>query len=203
MISPKKIAKIEARAKGGDAGAIYDLAQRSLSGDSFPKDAKRARDLITRAAEADYAKAVFLLGVWAQTGEHGAEDPTKAAAYYKRAGELGHGRAWLNLGILQQVGLGLDADLNAAAESYKKGAGCGAGQAAANLGNLYETGMLNKGEPNFEDAAHWYRRAIQLGYAEARASLDALHEAAGIPALMTDTPRAKSSSLWKRLLGLK
>lgn len=203
MISPKNIAKIEARAQEGDVEAMYDLAQRALSGDGVPQDRERARALIAKAAAADYAKAVFLMGVWEQTGEYGAENPEQAITLYRRGGELGHGRSWLNLGILLQVGLGTDADTSAAADAYEKGAQCGAGQAAANLGNLHETGVLNAGEPDFKAAEKWYHKAIQLGYAEARTSLDALYAATGIPAVMTDTPRAKSGSLWKRLLGLR
>ena len=87
--------------------------------------------------------------------------------------------------------------------SWRKGADAGSGHAAANLGNLYETGALNNGEPEYERAADCYKTAIRLGYAEARGALDNLHAATGVPAVMTDVPRAKSGVLWKRLLGLR
>jgi len=203
MTNRKQIAALEARAEAGDRESQYDIAQRSLSGDGVLLDRQRARKLMNQAAANRHPDANYILGIWAQTGEFESENYEVAARYYETAAELGHAKSMLNLGILYQVGVGRPLDVEAARDMYVRATEAGSGHAAANLGKLYAAGALTDGDSDLGSAIEWYRKAIRLGYAEARTDLEQAQTALGIPASMIGGARTKSTSLWKRLLGIR
>ena len=110
-----------------------------------------------------------------------------ASEWYRKAAEQGHADAQYALGEAYKYGHGVEEDREQAAHWYQKAADQGHEEAQASLpvaprlpkrepeageyeymwGHLYEDG-IGAVEQDFEQAAHWFRRAAELGMADAQ-----------------------------------
>jgi len=116
-------------------------------------------ELQARADQGDVEALVILADAAHASGE------MRAAAYwYRRAAEQGHIRAQVNLGFLTAGGLGVDRDEAEAIQWYLSAAEQGSRDALNNLGMLYHA------SGRFTEAVDFFRRAGDLGHADALAA---------------------------------
>lgn len=81
-----------------------------------------------------------------------------------------------------RLGRAMPIDMKAALELYIEAAELGTGRAAFNAALIFDKGSQGEDStPDYEQAAHFYRIAADLGYLPARTNLGILHAAALIP----------------------
>jgi len=127
-----------------------------------------------RAAEQNYAKAQYMLGVCYEEGIGVDKDEALAADWYRKAvenlckaAEYGNVQVQYMLGICYDDGKGVATDEKLAAEWYRKAAEQGDANAQFVLGVCYEYGSITINR-NQTFAAEWYRKAARQGHADAQ-----------------------------------
>ena len=108
------VAKLRARAKGGDREAWFELGVEYLTGQRVPKDMAAAADAFTRGAERGSVECQFNLGVCFQHGDGRARDAAKALHWFSQAANGGHGGGLFQLAMAYRTGSGVPQDLVAA-----------------------------------------------------------------------------------------
>ncbi|EJK59052.1 hypothetical protein THAOC_20775 [Thalassiosira oceanica] len=97
------LAMVQARVAKKDPEAINDLGLDYCYGThGLQKDASKAFELWTEAAELGSIDALFHLGVAYYNGEGVQQDMAKAAEFYTKAAMQGHVQARHNLGIVEK-----------------------------------------------------------------------------------------------------
>lgn len=150
----------------GDPIGKYLLAECFLYGKGVPQNQEQAVTLLEEAIELDNpARAMDLLATCYHKGWGVAEDFEKAVQLYRDACGHGFQNACANLAVLIMRGDGTPADPTAAVALLKDGVDAGNPRsmyfyAAALLG-----GMGVEADP--AAAQRWFRRAAELGHAEA------------------------------------
>jgi len=150
----------------GSLGLALSLAGRGLDADR-PKIAQELR----RAADGDLPTAIYLLAILTENGQGVARDPEAAAGLYETAAEKGITAAQLRLG--QAL---LDGELGthdpAVGEAWvRRAALAGNADAAFLLGDR----IVRGGDPNFAEAAAWFRQAADGGQQAAARALASLY----------------------------
>jgi len=109
----------------GDGRSMYAIGNLSGTGESgVAKDLPRALELISKAAQSNYAPAMTRLAVLYYKGDMGlARDLAEGVKWYRRAAELGESMAMVNLGYAYEQGQGgLARDDATALDWYRKAA---------------------------------------------------------------------------------
>ena len=139
----------KSRADGGDASAQYNLGLLYHHGLGVERQLGEAAKWYARAAEngdADAQKAIgdlYVKGVW------GKKDYAKAATWYRMAAEQGHGEAKEAL-----------RDLATKRRTKPRQA------APSHAPTEYKKGLAAYMRRDYTEAAKWYRKAAQQGYAK-------------------------------------
>lgn len=94
------------RAQHGSPEAMVEWAMRLKLGKGVPRDRTEAVNWLKRAADLDYAEALFQLGRCAETGSGLLQDDEVACEYYHRAAMLGLAEAQYAYAVCLQGGLG-------------------------------------------------------------------------------------------------
>ena len=99
----ESLAMLQARVAKKDPEAIYHLGGKYLQGGlGLQKDARKAVELWTEAAELGSIEALNNLGVLYYTGEGVQQDMAKAADFYEKAAMQGHVKSRHSLGIVEE-----------------------------------------------------------------------------------------------------
>ncbi|MFZ4875577.1 tetratricopeptide repeat protein [Janthinobacterium sp. Mn2066] len=129
-----------AAARQGVPRAQAILAQRMLTGEGLPADAKQAVYWFRQAAARDDVEAVNMLGRCLENGWGVPADAQLAVYWYRQAATLGLDWGRYNLANLLMSGKGIDADRAAALALYRQAAAQGHAKSINILGRFYEEG---------------------------------------------------------------
>lgn len=130
-----KVAEIKQAAANGDVDAMTNLGLMQLSGGTgIPKDAKAGMDLLTKAAEKDYGRAQYMLGLVYGSDMFGSADKEKAKYWLGKAAAKGNKKAAAVLRTLDK------APPPESLETVKKKAEAGDAEAEYILGSRYAQG---------------------------------------------------------------
>jgi uncharacterized protein len=172
-----RLLNVRQLAAEGDADAQYDLGRAYYEGDGVPKDYAEALRWFRKAADQLHLDANSDLGRMYETGEGGSTDRAEAVRYYFRAADIALdyfeklGRQMLPDGDPRQ---GWDAEL--VLDAVGAGAEHGHAEAQDFLGYIHASGGLHWIPQNYAEAARWWRKAAEQGYAEAQFRLGLVAE---------------------------
>ena len=152
------VSELTEAAATGDASAQVELGYRYANGDGIPKDDNRAYSLFRTAAERNHPIALFALGTAHSNGVGVPKDDAPAIAIWESAARQGYANAqyWLGFMIANGRG-GVEANWCAALSLFEAAAKGGVPDAAFMIGTAFHLGKM--GEPNYAEAAKWYRFA--------------------------------------------
>jgi TPR repeat protein len=139
--SPEQIARLRAKADGGDAASQCQLGRIYAKGEGLPQSYVEAGKWYQRAAEQGNADGQTALGELCEAGQGVPRDPAQAAKWYHLAAEQGHVGAEYSLGALYEFGRGVPRDQVQAARWYREAAEQGDSLAQFNLGQRYDLGI--------------------------------------------------------------
>jgi TPR repeat protein len=136
-------------ASQGHLAATYWLGVMYENGGGVEKDFKRAKGLITEAADRGFAEAQYKLAMWTLGGkekqEEGQEAPNKGIGYVldllNAASDQGHVNSKFQLGMAYLTGATGDVDAVKAEKFLKEAADLGCGSAQYNLAEMYWKGL--------------------------------------------------------------
>jgi uncharacterized caspase-like protein len=161
-LAPEQEAQLAALAEQGDTRSMLGLAYINMNPNAGRFDMGRAVDLLTQAAEAGSAEAMFELARVYEQGLGVAPDPARALELYRASAEQEYARAVNDLGFLYyQGGLGLAADPEQALALFAQAAELRHPQALFNYAALIDDGMVAGKGPR--DAAAFLYRALRTG----------------------------------------
>lgn len=141
-----------------------------------PEEEDRLVGLRFRAERGDAAACRELFPIY-DTGKDGdgrrahvLKDHAEAVRLYTPCAEAGDTEAENAIGYMYVMGKGIQKDLDKAVRYLTDAYEHGCAQAAHRLAVMYDTGQCNV-DPNLDAAAMWYRRAADIGYADAQYAL--------------------------------
>ena len=91
---------IKALADGGHAEAEYKLGVMYITGNSVPKDRKKAIDSFMKSASAGYTKAQYVMGKLYKDGTYIQRSEQKAVLWFSKAAAKGHTKSQYELAVL-------------------------------------------------------------------------------------------------------
>ena len=147
--------------------ALVALSHHML--ETEPPETAAAVDLLTRAANLDFARAQQSLASLYERGVHGAPQPNLAIQWYRLAARQGLPEAQYSLARLSAADTGNRASLEQALTWYRQASAAGLAEADNNLAHMYEQGLGVARDP--ERAVALYRRAADKGLAVAQNNL--------------------------------
>ena len=150
----------------GDAFAEYRLGRLHLSGQGAPRNQQRAEELFRKAAAQGSPGALYELGIICLRKQ----SFEKAFRLLRKAAELGNAGAMKSLGDMYRDGRGVRRSAQNAMQCYRAAAARGNAGAASGIGDIY----FFSGK--YTEAAAWYCRAAERGYAEAQRKLGQMYE---------------------------
>jgi len=106
----KNLKQLEEFAAQGDPQACFELGDRLMTGDGFPMDLSRARQLFEKAAEGGVADGWFRLGKLYHDGLGVDRDYAKGFNYYVEAAKRGVPEAQHNVGAMLVSARGVKRD---------------------------------------------------------------------------------------------
>jgi len=195
-------------AERGHRGCMSSYGRMLLKGKRVPTNLGMAVRYLDAAAKLGDSSAAYALGMAYKSGKQLTADPKKAYEAFSALDKPGW-RANHELGLCLQNGTGVERDCLAAANRYRAcfedfGFAFGgvrivrdleeatkAGDAAAMtvLGNMHRDGWGKK-QKNPTKAMELYRKAADLGFAEARFAIASLYyDGAGVPKDMKEAAR--------------
>lgn len=157
----------EAGCAEGSLGLALLLAQRN--GD--PAEKARMMTELKSASESGLPTATYILAVVSEQGIGTPIDVEAAAKLYREAAEQGLPSAQFRLGTGLVEGRFGQTDEAEGVAWLRRGALGGIGEAASYLGDYFTKSQ----PPEFKEAALWYQRAIDAGYAAASRQLASLY----------------------------
>jgi localization factor PodJL len=136
---------------------------------------------LREAANAGDPGAETELGIRYLEGRTLPRDPKMAARWFEQAAVQGLPIAQYRLAALYEKGTGVTSDVPLARAWYLKAANAGNARAMHNLAVMYaEDG--GTGKPDYAEAAHWFRRAGELGVRDSQFNLGVLYgRGLGVP----------------------
>lgn len=150
---------IQASDEGSTTAQIM-VAMMYFMGKDVPKDAKKAIELLEKAAVRNPTAAVFLGETYAE-GKDVPQDYGIARHWYQQGADAGNPVAQQHLGVMYELGHGTVMDKQKAVEWYKKAAENGNADAQASLAFMYSKG---DGVPeSFDKSIEYARQAAMQG----------------------------------------
>ncbi len=128
-------------ALGGDALAVYEIANRLSEGKGVTRDAKLALRMFERAAAAGLVPAQFRVGNMYEKAMGTPRDVGLARSWYERAAEKGNAKAMHNLAVLYAEGASGRPDYAEAVNWFKKASELGVRDSQFNLAVLMARGL--------------------------------------------------------------
>ena len=158
-------------AQDGNAEAQYMLSTCFLNGYGVEKDKIEGIKWLRKAADQDFAKALFMLAVFYSQNDEDKAKPVaeKAVPGLKKAAEAGDAEAQLMLGSCYMDGYCVEKDKKEGVKWFRKAADQDLAQAQLMLGDCYLRG--NGVEKEKKEGVKWVRKAADHGLAEAQLML--------------------------------
>jgi len=162
------IAEFKPLIEEGYSPAQYQMALIHLNGWGVKKDAQKAFELLTLAADQHYPDALFSLAVMYEEGQITKRDVKKSFALMEKAANKKLASAQFNLGVMYAQGNGTSTNSTKAARWYEKAAKQNYALAQFNLALMYYEGKGVK--KDIEMSYIWNSIAEKSGYGPARKS---------------------------------
>lgn len=159
-------------ATAGDAPSATLLGLGMLRG-RLPGDTATATALLSKAAWAGDAEAMYAMALLHLAGQGVASNPTEAFRWCTKAAKAGLPEAKGLLAALSEEELPSADNLAKAMEFYREAATAGDAEAGFALGSLLSKGLA--GPPDFTEARKWYARAAKAGDARAQFNLGLMY----------------------------
>jgi TPR repeat protein len=170
---PQRAARFcRAAADAGDAASATLLGLGMLRG-RIPGDTAAGTALLSKAAWAGDAEAMYAMALLHLAGQGVASNPTEAFRWCNQAAAAGLPEAKGLLAALSEEELPSAANLAKAMEFYREAAQAGDTEAGFALGSLLSKGLA--GPPDFAEARQWYEKAAQAGDARAQFNLGLMY----------------------------
>jgi TPR repeat protein len=166
------VAKLEGRARNGDANAAYGLAMRYAQGRGVARDMSAAVPLFRQAQRAR-SEAAFWLGYLYETGQGVRQDLAQARQLFLDAAKRDDAPAQVSLATMMNSGLGGPVDSTEAFYWYLRAAHHGNARALYNVGSSYLIGRGTESDP--AQAVLWLRAAADAGQPNAMRTLADLY----------------------------
>lgn len=150
----------------GNVGALCDYGVYLMNGEGVEKDEAAAAECWKKAAEQDYAPALYKLGVCSLQGLCGLpKDESKAVGFFTKAAEQGDADSMLNLSVFYSNGMGVKADPRKSEAYLEMAAEAGQPVACCVIGAT----MTGKADPkDWERGAKLLEQAAEAGNTEAQ-----------------------------------
>ncbi|HTD65484.1 MAG TPA: tetratricopeptide repeat protein [Candidatus Limnocylindria bacterium] len=133
------------------------------------QDYGEAVKYLRKAAQANHARAQYILGLCCHEGTGTPSDNVEAVTWFTRAATQGHADGQHSLGFCYASGLGVRQDHAQSVGWYRKAAEQGNAQAQNNLAKCYQNGC---GVPqNYDEAVKWFLEAARQGNTESQYGL--------------------------------
>ena len=147
------------------------------------KDLHKAFDCYESAARCEIPEAQYHLACFYFNGTYVDKNYERALHWFWEAVKHNIKASSPYLGYLYEHGLGIDKNLKKAYHWYKKGANAGFEYCKKALDRLevcaedyYQNGMVQEDDGNFEEAEPWYRKAAEMGHADAACGLALIYD---------------------------
>ena len=177
------IEELRAKAEKGDAEAQFELGTNF-----WTTDEHEAVKWFTKAAEQNYKRAFFYLGVHFGIEERPIYDAKKSFEFYLRGAKLGDAECAFFTGQAYIFGIGTTTNTEEGLRWVRKSADQGCGLAPETLACWYYYG---RGIPkNLTNAIYWYEKAAEQGDESAQLKLGYIHE--------TETKNYGEAAKWYR-----
>jgi len=135
-VAAQDLAQLIELAEKGEATAQDKLGTMYASGDSVPKNFKRAAELFKKSADQGLASAQFHLGLAYRKGQGVQQSNEVAVSWFRKAAEAGYAKAQYSLGYMYANGVGVQKDLNEAVLWISKAADQGLPTAQSAIARL-------------------------------------------------------------------
>jgi hypothetical protein len=153
--------EVEAAVNSDDPETLHLEALKFLRGEGRRKDATKAFELWTKAAEKGHLEARWNLGLCFLDGVGVAKDGQRGFELIQKCADVGMPEAEFEMGYLLSNGIAVAKDPAQAVKWYLRAAEKGSARAYANLGYCYGEGL---GVPRSEfECTYWYRKAAERG----------------------------------------
>ncbi|MXQ11765.1 SEL1-like repeat protein [Microvirga makkahensis] len=162
---------------------------KMLLKDGDKASGERAAELLRRAAAMQNREAAYLLAGLLETGNSVPRDAAAARGLYQVALRLGHGPSGLSLARLESDAAKANVFASQGLRLLFQEARQGAADAAKTLADHYRSTGDNSSE-RLGVAFEWYRRASDLGDAEASLQLGRMRQDAGSPLYRIEEARS-------------
>lgn len=178
-------------ADAGDRNSLRPLAKIYATG----RDQVEAVKWYRKAAKFGDAEAMCQIGLHYDLGIGVEKDHGEAMKWYRKALDLGNPEGMICIGDVYDYGRGVKEDYAEAMKWYRKAADLGYARGMLKVGFLYNWGdgtrrsslgrsYVRRGRiewagevnANYAEAMKWYRKAAELGDAEAMAEIGSLYE---------------------------
>lgn len=164
------IAEFEPLVEEGFAPAQYQMGEVYLNGWGVSKDARKAFELFTLAADQNYPEALFQLSLMYSEGKMTKKDLTTAFKLMERAANKDLLTAQFNLGVMYANGEGIHKNEKKAVFWYEQAANQNYVLAQFNLALMYYEGKgVNR---DIEKSYFWNLMAAYSGYKDAVTSAE-------------------------------
>lgn len=190
------IAEFEPLVEEGYSPAQYHMGLIYLNGWGVRKDAQKAFDFFTLAAEQNNPDAQFELSLMYTSGDVVKKDPKMAFELTQKAADQNLASAIFNLGVMYANGEGTYKDNTKAARLYEQAAKLNYALAQFNLALMYFDG---KGiEKSIEQSYIWNTIASRNGYGPAEKSR--ILDERQLPTETIEKARDKANTLYNNLI---
>ncbi|MDR2302026.1 MAG: sel1 repeat family protein [Deltaproteobacteria bacterium] len=138
---PEAVKYFRLAAKGGDPGAIWNLARYLMDDPEGPRDDAQAMEVLSLGCDQGYPFILNQVGYFYQHGIHVGQNLEKALELYRRAAEMGYPQAQFNLGSMYCYGHGVEQNEFEAFGWIEKAAGADFDEAIRALGEFLVLGV--------------------------------------------------------------
>ena len=158
-----------AKARSGDAEAMFVVADAYFYGDGVEKDMPQSFAWTKKAADAGLPKAMFTLALAYKNGVGVEKDISQFFAWTKKAADANFPKAMFNLAIAYKDGLGVGKDMSQFFAWTKKAADAGLLEAMFNLAIAYKDGLGV--EKDMSQYFPWTKKAADADFPKAMFNL--------------------------------
>lgn len=159
---------LEKQAAAGDADAQFLVGRTYLRGDGVAPNDARAVEWFRRAAEQGQFKAQHNFAALLLEGRGVARDDAEAARWLRKAADQGSAPSQVLLGDLLLAGRGGARNVDEGLAWYRRAADQGDEAAQFRLAEYFYFPAEGAGQPDYVEAARWYRPLAERGRAVAQ-----------------------------------
>ena len=161
---------MEEQARQGIVSSQFIVGKMYLQGKCVSKDYLKAREWLTKAANARHSDALFYLALLYYDNKSPYKDYSIAMHWFKMANDSGESQALYYMGEAYLYGHGVRRNSQMAIRLLSKAMSNKDPRALYQFGYMYQKGVKN-GHRNYRKAFGWYAKSALMGYKDAHFKL--------------------------------